>query len=59
MKILLTESQYRRMVKEQTRHEVLADKVKQELAGADLEKTMNDLTTLYAYTEEEIIDSPY
>jgi len=46
------------MVKEQTRHEVLADKLKQELAGADLERTMNDLTTLYAYTEEEIIESP-
>ena len=29
MKIRLTESQHRRMVKEQTRHEVLADKVKQ------------------------------
>ena len=58
MKIILTESQHRRMVKEQTRHEVLADKLKQELAGADLERTMNDLTTLYAYTEEEIIESP-
>jgi len=58
MKILLTESQYRRMVKEQTRHEVLADKLKQELAGADLARTMHDLTTLYAYTEEEIIGSP-
>jgi len=58
MKIILTESQHRRMVKEQTRHEVLADKIKQELAGADLATTMRDITTLYAYTEDEIIESP-
>ena len=58
MKIRLTESQHRRMVKEDARHAVLADKLRQELAGADLERTMNDLTTLYAYTEEEIIESP-
>jgi len=58
MKIILTESQHRRMVKEQTKHEVLADKVKQELVGADLERTMHELTTLYGYTEEEIIGSP-
>jgi len=58
MKIILTESQHRRMVKEDTRHRVLADKLRRELAGTDLERTMNDLTTLYAYTEEEIINSP-
>ncbi len=58
MKIILTESQHRRMVKEDARHQVLADKLRQELAGADLERTMNDLTTLYAYTEDEIIKSP-
>jgi len=58
MKIILTESQHRRMVKEDTRHQVLADKLRRELAGTDLERTMNDLTTLYAYTEEEIINSP-
>ncbi len=58
MRIRLTESQHRRMVKEDARHAVLADKLSQELAGADLERTMNDLTTLYAYTEEEIINSP-
>ena len=56
MKIRLTESQHRRMVKEDARHAVLADKLRQELAGADLERTMNDLTTLYAYTEDEIIE---
>ena len=38
MKIILTESQHRRMVKEDARHEVLADKLRQELAGADLRK---------------------
>ena len=37
--------------------QVLADKLRQELAGADLARTMHDLTTLYAYTEEEIIES--
>ena len=58
MKIRLTESQHRRMVKEQTRHEVLADKLRQELAGADLTRTMHDLTILYAYTEDEILGSP-
>ena len=58
MKVKLTESQHRRMVKEDARHQVLADKLRQELAGADLERTMNDLTTLYAYTEDEIIKSP-
>lgn len=58
MKIRLTESQHRRMVKEQTRHEVLADKVKQELAGANLERTMQELTTTYRYTEDEIINLP-
>ena len=58
MKVKLTESQHRRMVKEDARHAVLADKLRQELAGADLKRTMHDLTTLYAYTEEEIIDSP-
>jgi len=57
MRIILTESQHRRMVKEDTRHQVLADKLRRELAGADLERTMYDLTTLYAYTEEEIIGS--
>jgi len=57
-KIILTESQHRRMVKEQTKQEVLADKLSQELAGADLKKTMDDLTTLYAYSEEEIINNP-
>ena len=58
MKVKLTESQYRRMVKEDARHAVLADKLSQELAGANLQRTMHDLTTLYAYTEEEIIGSP-
>ncbi len=58
MKIRLTESQHRRMLKEQTKQEVLADKLSQELAGADLKKTMDDLTTLYGYSEEEIINNP-
>ena len=58
MKIILTESQHRRMVMESTRHEVLADKLNQELAGADLERTMDELTTLYAYSEDEILESP-
>ena len=58
MKIILTESQHRRMVMEATRHEVLADKLNQELAGADLERTMDELTTLYAYSEDEILESP-
>lgn len=58
MKIRLTESQHRRMVKEDTRHEVLADKLRQELVGADLATTMHDLTTLYAYTEDEILNTP-
>tara|TARA_R110000824_G_scaffold290897_1_gene479386 strand:+ start:236 stop:1081 length:846 start_codon:yes stop_codon:yes gene_type:complete len=58
MKIKLTESQHRRMLKEQTKQEVLADKLSQELAGADLKKTMDDLTTLYGYSEEEIINNP-
>ena len=58
MKIRLTESQHRRMLKEQTKQEVLADKLSQELAAADLKKTMDDLTTLYGYSEEEIINNP-
>ena len=58
MKIILTESQHRRMLKEQTKQEVLADKLSQELAGADIKKTMEDLTTLYGYSEEEIINNP-
>lgn len=58
MKIKLTESQHRRILKEETKQEVLANKLNQELAGADLEKTMDDLTTVYAYSEEEIINNP-
>jgi len=46
------------MLKEQTKQEVLANKLSQELAGADLKKTMDDLTTLYGYSEEEIINNP-
>lgn len=43
---------------ESAKQEALANKFAQELATADLEKTMYDLTTLYGYTEEEIINNP-
>ena len=58
MKIRLTESQHRKILMETAKQEALANKFAQELASADLEKTMYDLTTLYGYSEEEIINNP-
>ena len=58
MKIKLTETQYRKILMETAKQEALANKFAQELATADIEKTMYDLTTLYGYTEEEIINNP-
>ena len=58
MKIRLTEIQHRKILKETAKHDSLANKFSQELGSADLQKTMHDLTTLYGYSEEEIIESP-
>jgi len=58
MKIKLTETQHRKILMETAKQEALANKFAQELASADLEKTMYDLTTLYGYSEEEIINNP-
>ncbi len=58
MKIRLTETQHRKILMESAKQDALANKFAQELASADLEKTMYDLTTLYGYSEEEIINNP-
>jgi len=58
MKVKLTEIQHRKILMETAKQEALANKFAQELASADLEKTMYDLTTLYGYSEEEIINNP-
>jgi hypothetical protein len=57
MKIIITESQHRRIVKEETKQMELANKVKQGLSSADLKTTMYEITTLYSYSEEEIINN--
>lgn len=58
MKILLTESQYSKLVSESTKQEELAKTLVNVVRNANLEETMRILIEIYGYSEDEIMNIP-